>query len=117
MRDELLIDAIILSGGLVLFIAMMSQVQTRAGKVLSFSIALTLIIVATTFVFGFQQSLLGVVVAAICPLLGSAAAMRALNSQGVSPLTRSIGAFLGGAAGAFVGFYVGLMAACLGGDC
>jgi len=117
MSVEVLNALIILAAVLVLFIAMMSRAQTRAGRYLAFLTALAAITVATVYVFGTQQDVLGVVVLGICPLVASAVAMRALHSLGASPFVWGVGAFFAGVAGSFPGVYLGLMVACRGGDC
>ena len=117
MSDRVLIIASVLSAGLMLFIAMMSQARTKLGRSLAFGIALVSITAVTMLIFGTGQDFLGVVVLGSSPLIGSAVAMRVLNDYGASPFVWGIGAFLGGVVGSFAGLYLGLMVACRGGDC
>src|SRR5215471_14288942 len=101
MSVEVLNAIVILSGVLVLFIAMMSRARTRVGRSLAFLIALAAITFATMYAFGARQDVLGVVVLGMCPLVAAAVAMRGLHSQGASPFVWSVGAFLAGVAGSF----------------
>jgi hypothetical protein len=117
MHVEALNAAIAMSVGLVLFIGMMSQVRTSAGRSVAFAVALVSIIAVTMLVFGTHQDFLGLLVLVTCVLLGSAVVMRLLHDQGVSPFVWGIGAFLGGVAGSFAGWYLGFVVACRGGDC
>ncbi len=117
MDVEALNAAIAMSVGLVLFIGMMSRARTKAGRSLAFVVALVSIMAATMLIFGTHQDFLGLLVLVACVLAGSAVVMRFLSGQGVPLFVWGVGAFLGGVAGSFPGWYLGFMVACRGGDC